>query len=460
MGLLDRVNTGLAGLRQRDGLLTLNDWADWFSFGGSQYPLVQTTMGAVAAEETASTTVGGVTGNPSVWALVLSRMQAFSQTRFQWTRFTGSQPTDLFGTTELSVLERPWPGGTTSDLLARMELHVSGAGNAYVHRPRRDRLSVLRPDRVKIVMGSQTDADNPSEAPDVEIAGWVYTTTRGRVFVFGPGEIAHYAPYPDPNAVFLGMSWITPVLREMQADSLATEHKARFFTNAATPNLAIKFDPTITRDEVLAFKTVMEAEHKGAWNAYRTLYLGGGADPVVVGKDFQQLDFAATQGKGESRLAAAAGVPPSWVGFSEGLQGSALNAGNFNSARRRFSDGTVHHMWSNAATSLEVLLDRSDPKVAGASLWFDSRVPFMREDASDIAAIQQQQAATIVSLVKDGFTPASAVAAVTKNDLSLLVHSGLWSVQLQPPLTGQSPNPALNGSANGSSNGQVVGVGG
>jgi len=215
-----------------------------------------------------------------------------------------------------------------------------------------------------------------------------------------------------------------------------TEHKARFMINAATPNMAIRFDPTVSVEQVKRFKAVLESEHRGAWNAYKTLYLGGGADPVPIGKDFHQLDFAATQGKGESRLAAAAGVPPSWVGFSEGLQGSSLNAGNFQAARRRFSDGTMQHLWTNAATSLQTLVK---PPNSGASLWFDARVPFMREDAGDLAGIQAQTASTVVVLVNGGFTPESAVKALVNNDWSLLDHSGLTSVQLQPPVTEQTP---------------------
>lgn len=440
MALVDRISSGLAELRHRDGQLSINDWAEYFTFGGNTYPLVQTTMGQVDRESVGATSVAGFKGNGPIFALVLARMQAFSQVRFQWTRFQGSQPTDLFGSPELGVLERPWRGGTTSDLLARMEIHASAAGCAYVTRPRRDRLSMLRPNRVTIVMGSETDAEDPSEAPDVEIVGFIHTTSRGKMSFFGPDEVAYYAPIPDPDYRFLGMSWITPVIRDLQADSLATEHKARFFVNAATPNLAIKFDASIGIEKVKQFKALLESEHKGAFNAWKTLYLGGGADPVTVGSSFKEMDYAVIQGRAESRLAAAAGVPPSWVGFSEGLQGSSLNAGNFNSARRRFSDGTMVHLWTNAATSLETLLGRPP----GASLWFDSRVPFMREDAEDLAGIQQKQAQTIVALVKDGFTPESSVAAVMKNDFNLLVHSGLLSVQLQAPGT-VLPSPVPNG---------------
>jgi hypothetical protein len=463
VALVDRISSGLAELRTRgasapaSSRFSFDDLAEMVSFGGVGYPVARTTMGTVDSESIGSTSIGALTSSSPVFGLVLARMQAFSQARFQWTRFSGSQPGDLFGTDELSVLEQPWPGGTTSDLLARMEIHVSGAGNAYVCRPARDRLSVLRPDRMTIIMGSRTDADTPAEAPDVEVVGYLHTTSRGRVTPFGPGQVAHYAPYPDPDGVFLGMSWITPVIREYQADSLATEHKARFFSNAATSNLALKFDASIGIEQVRAFKELFEAEHKGTWNAWKTLYLGGGADPVVVGSNFKDMDYAVIQGRAESRLAAAAGVPPSWVGFSEGLQGSALNAGNFDSARRRFSDGTMVHLWTNAATSLQVLLaqPKTTVKDAGpAALWFDARVPFMREDAGDVAAIQQQQAVTIATLVKDGFKPDTVVAAVIKNDFSLLVHSGLVSVQLNPPGAGGSPAP--NGT---SPNGKPAGVG-
>jgi muconolactone delta-isomerase len=128
------------------------------------------------------------------------------------------------------------------------------------------------------------------------------------------------------------------------------------------------------------------------------------------------------------------------------LQGSALNAGNFTSARRRFADGTMQHLWRNAAASLEVLVP--DPVNApGASLWFDTRaVSFMREDAGDVAEIQAKEAATIAGLVKEGFEATSVIDAVRNHDWTRLVHSGLLSVQLQPPGAGQ---PETNGQGNG-----------
>ena len=448
----------LLGRRREEDVARIRDeqrasfqaWVDLFG-DPDLFPFLRTTMPALDQEQVTGQLSALAMRNGPTFALIAARMQVFSQARFQWTRMEQGAPGDLFGSPELRILERPWPGGTTADLLARMELDVSTAGNAYIRRVRRarfgeDRLVRLRPDWVIIILGSREDAEHPAEAADVELLGYAYVPRmeRGeRMLVLQPNEVAHYAPIPDPDGVFTGMSWITPVIRDLWADDASVIHKDRFFRNAATPNLAIRFDPSITLEAAKQFKEWLEAEHRGAWNAYKTLYLGGGADPVAIGKDFQQLDFAATQGKGESRLAAAAGVPPSWVGFSEGLQGSSLNSGNFTAARRRFGDGTMQHLWANAAASLEPILDkpRGDDNI---HLWFSTKgIPFLLMDGRDRAEVQQMEAATITQLVRDGFDPASVIDAVRNHDWTRLRHTGLLSVQLQEP--GATPTPNGNG---------------
>ncbi len=415
--------------------LSWDAYQEFFTFGGLQYPMLQTTMGTIDEEQIAATANAAYKANGIVFALVLARLQVFSQARFQWTRFVDGHPGDLFGSPELEILEKPWRGGTTGDLLARMEVDASLAGNAYIRRTSPTRLNRLRPDWVTIVLGSNEDEDNPKEAADVEVAGYVYKPPNGKMVLLEPFQVAHYAPIPDPDNNFLGQSWITAAMSDVRSDDAFTAHKSAFMRNAATPNLAIKFDTAVTLERVREFKKLLEEEHKGAFNAWKTLYLGGGADAKVIGKDFKELEFAVTQGKGESRLASASGVPPSWVGFSEGLQGSALNAGNFTAARRRFGDGTMRHLWANMCASTEVIVKK--PRNGdGASLWYASAgIPFLAEDAKDAADIQNTQMTSITGLVRDGFTPESAIAAVQASDWSLLKHSGLLSVQMQPPGT-------------------------
>jgi phage portal protein BeeE len=139
------------------------------------------------------------------------------------------------------------------------------------------------------------------------------------------------------------------------------------------------------------------------------------------------------QGAGETRIAAAAGVPPVIVGLSEGL--AAATYSNYSQVRHRFADSTMHPLWANAAGSLAHLVRASGTAASSAvRLWYDARgVPFLREDRKDAAEILASQAQKIRTLVDAGFTPDSVRRAVDAEDWSLLSHTGLFSVQLQPP---------------------------
>jgi hypothetical protein len=214
-------------------------------------------------------------------------------------------------------------------------------------------------------------------------------------------------------------------------DQAASTHQRKFFENAATPNLAVKLDPSMTPEKMAEFRDVMDAGHGGVDNAYKTMYLGGGADVTVVGTDLSKLDLKSVQGGLETRLAAAAGVPVTVVGFREGLSGSSLNAGNYGAARRRYADGTLHPLWMEAAGSFA----RVVTPPAGSRLWFDTtNVPLLREDATDEAGIIKIQTSAIRQLLDAGFDPDSAVSAVRGADISRLTgkHTGQISVQLQP----------------------------
>lgn len=420
------------------------------AYQGSTYPLgLTTTWGMEKAEPVDANFTGyvlaGLKSSASVWALETKRIQVISQARFQYQQMRAGRPGDLFGTGALDILERPWPGGTTGDLIARALLHADFAGNAWIVQV--DGEMVLpRPDWVEIIL-------EPRRAPygvdggDVTVGmrqvGILYyhggkTASTADAAVFLPGEYGHFAPYPDPLATYRGMSWLTPVVREIQADSLATRHKLKFFENAATPNIAVSLPKEITPAQFELFVQKMDGTHRGTDNAYKTLYTAGGADVTVIGADMKQLDFKTTQGAGETRLAAAAGVHPVIVGFSEGMAGSALNAGNYTSAKRSFVDTTCRHAWQNLAGSLAPLV----PPPTGSRLWYDARdIPFLTEDLTDRAEIQFRQAQTIRALTDAGYTAESVVAAVMAEDMSLLRHSGLFSVQLQPPGSGE-PAPA------------------
>jgi phage portal protein BeeE len=87
--------------------------------------------------------------------------------------------------------------------------------------------------------------------------------------------------------------------------------------------MAIKFDKDTKPETFEQFVQKFNDAHRGADNAYKTLFLAGGADVTPLSMDFKQLDFKVTQGAGETRIAMAAGVPAVILGASEGPSGLA-----------------------------------------------------------------------------------------------------------------------------------------
>jgi phage portal protein BeeE len=155
-----------------------------------------------------------------------------------------------------------------------------------------------------------------------------------------------------------------------------------------------KFDEWVSR---------FRAGHEGR-ERVQDLFLAGGADVKPVGANMQQADLTNIQGAGETRICNAARVPAIIVGVTEGLESATYS--NYAQARRAFADLTMRPMWRDFAASMANIIDVP----SDAELWYDDRdIPFLQEDVKDEAEIQQTQAATITTLVRDGFTAESAI---------------------------------------------------
>ena len=443
MGLIDRWRR-FVGHEERSGYpLSFNQWLqEVMIYGGQTYAL----QGGTLQGETekighgfGAYVNGAYKSNGVVFACELARMMLFSEARFQWRQLKQGRPGRLFGSTELRILEEPWPGGTTGDLLTRMILDADLAGNAFVRRVGARRLERLRPDWVSIVY------DGDPWEPTTDVAAYIYEpggpgSGREPVVINGV-DIAHFAPVPDPMSPRRGMSWLTPVLREIDADAAATGHKGALFSKGGTPNMIVKADATVTKELFDAVVAAYRQGHEDPTNAGKAWFVQAGFDPTVVGSNLQQLDFKATQGAGETRIAAASGIHPVIVGLSEGMQGSSLNAGNFDAARRLTADKTLRPLWRNVSGSLEWLVSTPQVDAGRAELWYDERdIAFIQADEKDAADVQFVKAQTIEALIRAGYDPSIVADAVEAGDLTGLAHTGLVSVQLQEPGAEQPSN--------------------
>lgn len=439
MKLIERL-TRPRGTEER---LSLSDLV--MSFQGSSYPL---GMGSpqgppgVVSEPAPADFEGMVRGvyqrNGIVAACIAARMGLISEARFRWRRLDDRS---MFGDGGLAILERPTPDATTGDILARFEQDASLSGNGY-RVLIAGQLHHVRPDWMHIVLGSNMadDGYEVADAPDATVVAYAYwpggAAGKYEPKFFRPADVAHYAPEPDPLMRFRGQSWLSSIITEIDTDRQLTQHKARFLEQGATPSFAIRYPESLRdREAQEAIVDMFRLRHEGSSNAWKALHLFGGADPVTLGSNFKDLDYKAVQGAGETRIASRARVPAAVLGISEGLAGSALNAGNFGQARRQFGEQYAYPSWRLMAEALAPLV--AVPAVC--ELWYDTKdVAFLREDARDAAEVLMTQASAIRTLTDGGYDPDGVVTAVTGGDLSTLVaqHSGLVPVQLQPPGSG------------------------
>jgi HK97 family phage portal protein len=414
------------------------------ALGGGSYAqsVLMQTYGSEDHEQIQPTftsyVVDGYASNAVVFSVILARLMLFSEAEFKWQSMTDRR---MFGSPDLALLEQPWPGGSTGELLARMEQDVSLAGNSFVARVgalthpalpgvvQPARLRRLRPDRVTIV--SEEFVDDMGRETRVRLGYMFDECGHGRVEdlqFFDVSEVAHWSPIPDPLAEWRGMSWLTPVAREIDADTDLTQYKVKYLQNAATPNLLIRYEQPMTNEALDVLKARFSGTHEGVRNAFRTLVLDRGADATVIGSTLEQMNFTSVQAAGENRIAAAGGVPGIVVGLKEGLQAATYS--NYEQAMRRFSDITMRPLWRSACAALQALL----VVPAGARLWFDtSGIAALRQGEMERAQTFQVKANTAGYLIQNGYAPDSVARAIDAGDLSLLTHTGSMPGKVDNP---------------------------
>jgi HK97 family phage portal protein len=369
--------------------------------------------------------------NAVVFGAILARLMLFSEAEFKFRRL---QDKKLFGNQDLELLEYPWPNGTTGELLARMIQDADLTGNAYVWN-NGEQLVRLRPDWVTIISEL---VDTGMGRQYRKVLGYWYEPppNMGRnetAFALSVDEVAHWSPIPDPMASFRGMSWLTPVLREVQGDNAMTNYKIRYLENAASPNLMIKYADKLSPDQVASIRDRFAQRYGGVDNAFKTVVLDEGADIQVIGNTLEQMNFSTVQAAGENRIVIASGVPGIVIGSKEGLMAATYS--NYEQAMRRFSDLTMRPLWRSVCACLAKLVTVP----ADAKLWFDtSDIAALRQGEKERAETMLVQAQAAAQLV-DAFEPASVLSALGAGDMG----------QLQPiastaPTSGLDPSAARN----------------
>lgn len=400
-----------------------NLWHNWYqqTYGKPVTDLVLQTFQSYAER--------GAGGNAVVFGLMLARAMLFSEASF---KFRSQVDGKLFGTQDLLPLEYPWPNGSTGELLVRMIQDADLAGNAYIRKDP-DRLVRLRPDWVSLVLAGSGQEEQRSRW---DVLGYTYWLDGpgGSMEFYPINEVAHWSPIPDPLTPYRGMSWLTPVVREINADVGMTDYKRKFLDNSATPNMLVKYQQKLTPKAMDDVRAAWNAKYGGT-DGLKTAIMDQGADVTVIGSGLQAMDFTSVQAAGENRIAVAAGVPGIVAGLKEGLQAATYS--NYEQAMRRFADVTMRPLWRSACACLAHLVTVP----TGADLWYDtSDIAALRQGEKDRADTLNVLALTAQALITAGYVPDTVTAAITAGDMTLLKHTGAVPTALYPE--GQVPSDA------------------
>lgn len=406
-----------------------------FSYNGVPYQIVGPKMPAPNEEESAGK-LPRSWDHTIVGAAVLRRALVLSQIAFRWRDVRTRQ---LFGTPDLDALNFPSPWRTLPDLLAKAETHVSYFGNAWFFRDMGS-LSLLDPEKVSTL----TVLDGRGTGGRIlerRVHYWPDGIGQGTFDVIPSTNVAHWPALDlDPTSDFVGLSWVRQASSEIAQDNQASVYIRRFFDNAATPSLVVSIPREYTREQAELWAEMSARELAGVDNAHKVHYMGVGADVRPIGSNIQDLALKDLRGELESRVAARSLVPAVILGVptSAVTGGSALNAGNYSTTRRVWADT----WFSPTVAALCRALQRLYPPPPGGELWFDpTDVMFIQEDRADEAEIVKSKVAAIRQGIDAGFDPDSVVRAVADGNFDALVgaHTGLTSVQLQPPADGETP---------------------
>jgi HK97 family phage portal protein len=213
------------------------------------------------------------------------------------------------------LIARPNPAQCGPDLLEAWYGFLLVAGNAYLEAVAIGgsvrELHVLRPDRMRIVPGS----DGWPEA-------WEYTVSGRTVRLSAdvtPGirPVLHMKLFHPANDHY-GMSPLEAAATSIDIHNAAARWNKALLDNSARPSGALVYasrEGNLTSEQYERLKHELERGFQGAANAGRPLLLEGGLDWKSMSLSPKDLDFIEAKNAAAREIALALGVPPMLLGI-------------------------------------------------------------------------------------------------------------------------------------------------
>jgi HK97 family phage portal protein len=254
--------------------------------------------------------------------------------------------TELTAHPLLALIKRPNPAQSGRDLIESILSYLLVAGNAYIEVSKLDgaprELVILRPDRVKIIGGS----NGWPEAYEYSVYGETIRLPAENIL-----HIKMFNPLND----YYGQAPLEAAQRSIDTHNAAGAWNKAMLDNAARPSGALVFaasEGRLTTEQFERIKSELESTYQGAGNAGRPMVLEGGLDWKEMGYSPKDMEFTETKNASAREIALAFGVPPMLLG----IPGDNTFA-NYAEANRTFWRQTVVPLMGRVTEALSNFLD-------------------------------------------------------------------------------------------------------
>lgn len=250
----------------------------------------------------------------------------------------------------LDLIARPNPREDGARFLEAVATYLLLAGNAYVEAVSVDgnprELHVLRPDRMKLIPGS----DGWPEAYEYTVAGRAVRFDQS-----GPLPPILHLTLLHPLDDHYGLAPLEAASVAVDTHNAAAIWNKALLDNAARPSGALVYagpDSAVLSDEQFErLKRELEDTYQGARNAGRPLLLEGGLDWKAMSLSPKDMDFLEAKHTAAREIALAFGVPPQLLG----IPGDNTYS-NYQEANRVFFRATVLPFASRIGAALSAWL--------------------------------------------------------------------------------------------------------
>lgn len=169
-----------------------------------------------------------------------------------------------------------------------------------------------------------------SPVPDAYkyLAAWMYKGPDGDTVPLELDEIIRFRR-PNPQDPYRGISWVQPILVDLDADRYGQEWQRQFYLNSAQPGGVIEVDRRLSDDEFAEMTYRWREQHQGINKAHRVAVIENGSKYVSTPLTQKDMQFAEMSTVMRDKALAAAGFPKSMLGITEDVNRANAEAGEY-----------------------------------------------------------------------------------------------------------------------------------